>query len=236
MGKKRFEAILATAVLAFVLAANVSAKTPANGTKRTESVLTYEAVGDGTPTPEKIEREREILQERAERIDEEATVTVEEDGTVLATFPNAEVDAETLERFGRKGRLTFENEDGDMILTNDDVESAEAVEERNSLGNVEDFVDVRFDEDGAKTFELATSLMIGERIVIALDGEKISAPVVAETCADGRCRISGFSRSEAKSLADDLNLGELPYEIELADENEEASENEGEAIPLFGRK
>lgn len=81
------------------------------------------------------------------------------------------------------------------------------------------FVQIQFDEEGAKLFEQLTEKNVGKRIAIFVGGELISAPNVNEKIAGGTAQISGqFTTEEAKSLARDLNTGAIPAPIILTGE------------------
>lgn len=73
-----------------------------------------------------------------------------------------------------------------------------------------------FNEEGSKLFEEITRANVGKIVAIVLDGEVISAPVVRQEISGGRAEISGgFTPTEARDLARNLNFGALPVKIEL---------------------
>ena len=75
---------------------------------------------------------------------------------------------------------------------------------------------LEFNKEGKDIFKEITSLNIGKRLAIYIDGYPISAPVVKEAITEGKARITGkFTVEEAKSLARNLNAGALPVPIEL---------------------
>jgi preprotein translocase subunit SecD len=71
-------------------------------------------------------------------------------------------------------------------------------------------VTIRFDQDGAIALRTLTEQLSGKsngenRLAIVLDGQVLSAPVVASTISDGVVQISGsFTQDEAQSLAQQL--------------------------------
>jgi preprotein translocase subunit SecD len=80
-------------------------------------------------------------------------------------------------------------------------------------------VQVTFNKEGTDLFAKITEENTGKQLAIFLDGNLISAPVIQERIPSGTAIISGrFSAVEAKSLADNLNLGALPVPISLASE------------------
>ena len=78
------------------------------------------------------------------------------------------------------------------------------------------YVQLQFDDEGARLFEQLTTDHVGEPIAIFLDGLPISLPVVQEPISGGTAQITGnFDPEEARALVRDLNLGALPVPIEL---------------------
>ncbi len=77
-------------------------------------------------------------------------------------------------------------------------------------------VKLQFNEEGKKLFSDLTTKNVGKRIAILLDGVTITAPTVNEPITDGSAVISGgFTKDEAKTLAQRLNAGALPVPIKL---------------------
>lgn len=80
----------------------------------------------------------------------------------------------------------------------------------------EPIVTITFTAEGADLFEEITTNNVGRQLAIFLDGEMVSAPRINEPISGGRAVISGgFTPDEARSLAENLNLGALPVPIEL---------------------
>ena len=96
--------------------------------------------------------------------------------------------------------------DGDVIVTGDDVEYAEADYFTDAMGNKEYVVALTFTEEGAKAFERGTEKYLNDFISIVLDGTVISCPMVRTVISGGKAQIAGMnSYEEAKELADALN-------------------------------
>lgn len=83
--------------------------------------------------------------------------------------------------------------------------------------NLQPFVAIQFNDEGAKMFEELTERNIGKRIAIFVGGEEISAPSVNEKIAGGQAIIQSatFTVAEANRLARDLNTGAIPAPIHL---------------------
>ena len=71
-----------------------------------------------------------------------------------------------------------------------------------------------FKEEAKEKWKQATQEQVRKRISIFMDDEMISAPVVNEAIADGKCVISGdFTSETAVQLANQINAGALPFEL-----------------------
>ncbi len=84
----------------------------------------------------------------------------------------------------------------------------------------EPYIEIVFNDEGARLFEELTAQNIGKPIAIFLDGAPISIPVVQDKITGGKAQITGrFAPEEAKLLAQRLNSGALPVPIELISQN-----------------
>ncbi len=78
------------------------------------------------------------------------------------------------------------------------------------------YIDLQFNDDGAKLFAQITEANIGKVVGIFLDGQPITTPVVQDAIYGGRASISGdFTLAEAKLLAQRLTAGALPVPVTL---------------------
>ncbi len=81
-------------------------------------------------------------------------------------------------------------------------------------------VNLHFNSEGSKIFSDLTRENVGETLGIFLDGQVISSPVIVTAILGGTTQISGsFTIESAKELADNLNFGALPLNIELSGTN-----------------
>ncbi|MGN0347268.1 MAG: SecDF P1 head subdomain-containing protein [Lachnospiraceae bacterium] len=81
------------------------------------------------------------------------------------------------EHFRPHGNVVFKDEDGNVLLTVDDILSAESITNDNN-GYVEFCVSIKFTEEGAEKFAEATEQNVGKVISIYVDDEILSAPTV----------------------------------------------------------
>lgn len=81
------------------------------------------------------------------------------------------------------------------------------------------FVNIQFDEEGAKLFEEITGRNVNKPVAMFVGGELISAPNVNEKIVGGIAQINGdFTNDEAQDLARNLNTGAIPAPIVLTGE------------------
>jgi preprotein translocase subunit SecD len=126
---------------------------------------------------------------------------------------------EAIDIIGKTAQLQFLDPQGNEVLNGKNVKASDARYQQTEAGN-KPVVSLELDKDGAKKFadateELSKKQNAGEKIIyIMLDGEIISAPIVEEPIADGRCVISGkFTIDEANELANLIRAGSLPVEM-----------------------
>lgn len=107
--------------------------------------------------------------------------------------------------------------DGSIVITGNEVDSAQAGSQQDSMGNSEYVVQLTLTKEGTQAFADATSkaYAAGESIAIYYDGEIISAPNVQATITDGNAVITGQSSfEEAEQLASTIRIGGLKLELE----------------------
>ena len=108
---------------------------------------------------------------------------------------------------------------GDLVLQGSDVEKAEPMRMPNEDGTYSYVVALDLTDEAGDLFATVTSSMAGtgEAISIWMDNTMISAPVVNEAITGGEAIISGdFTADSAKSLADKINGGALPFNLETS--------------------
>ena len=177
--------------------------------------ITYQTVGDETPSAEDMADTIYKLQQRVQNYSTEASVYQEGDNRINIEIPGATDANAVLKELGKPGSLDFELSDGTVILTGDQVAEAQAGSQNDQMGNSEYVVSLTFTNEGKEAFGKATSENVGNQIYIVYDGEVISAPVVREAITDGKCVISGsFTMESASELASYIRIGSLSLELE----------------------
>ena len=129
--------------------------------------------------------------------------------------------AELAEILCSVGKLTFEDADGAVILTNADVSGASAEYEPLYSNDPINYILIELTEEGTKKFADATERVSKapagkDYISIKLDGTLISAPVVSEKIEGDAVVISGdLMQQSAKEFAALLNFGVMPFKAEV---------------------
>jgi preprotein translocase subunit SecD/SecD/SecF fusion protein len=133
---------------------------------------------------------------------------------------------ETAELTFRKGSDYDTDDDGnitptgDIVLSGEDIASAKAGSQLNDDGEYEYVVQLTLNDSGKEAFADATSELAGTStpISIWMDDTMISSPTVNEAITDGSAVISGSfdTYDSAKSLADKISSGALPFKMETS--------------------
>ncbi len=108
-------------------------------------------------------------------------------------------------------------EDGSIVLTGTEVESAQAGSQQDSMGNSQFVVQLTLNEAGKEAFAEATTKAYqnGETIAIYYDNAFVSVPAVQAAITDGNAVITGQSSfEEAEQLASTIRIGGLKLELE----------------------
>lgn len=184
----------------------------------------FEPAGDYRPSESELESARDVIEGRLDAkniLDREVTVD-RKAGHVIVRFPwksdeknfNPE---EAIAELGETARLTFRDEQGNILVEGKDVNSSEAVRDPNTGESV---VSLSFDRAGAEAFAEATKKLTGKRIGIYMDETLISAPVVKQAITGGTAMINGMdSPEEAKALSEKIRAGALPFSMETTNYN-----------------
>ena len=129
--------------------------------------------------------------------------------------------AAAVQELGETALLTFcRNEDKeDVILSGaQDIDHAQA-DVDSETG--EYIVRLYFTDSGKAKFDAAKRELVNQKISIWMDDQEISAPTVSESVLQGESNntyINGMAGSEeAKSLADKINAGSLPFALTVDD-------------------
>lgn len=159
------------------------------------------------------------LQKRVETYSTEAEVYQEGDNRINVEIPDVTDANAILEELGQPGSLVFSDMEGTVIITGNDIESAEAQAYKDSAGVTQYIVSLELNETGKTAFgEATTRLMAGEEasryIYIIYNNEVISAPKVQSAITEGSVMIDNMeSLQYAETLASTIRIGAIPLEL-----------------------
>ena len=209
--------------------------------------ITYQAVGE-TPSDEDMKDTVYKMQRRVEEYSTEAQAYQVGDNRISIEIPGVQDANAILEELGQPGSLYFirhldsdgnENytlnaegtgyeltktieelqEDGSIVLTGTEVESASAGANSNSTtGATEYGVNLTLTEEGTTAFAEATEEAYNngqDTIAIYYDGDLISVPSVNNVIENGQASITGnMTYEEADNIASTIRIGGLNVELE----------------------
>lgn len=128
------------------------------------------------------------------------------------------------------GEYVYKTPTGDtetVLMDGSAVKSAEAQVYQDSSGEAQYVVSLELTDEGAETFEEITTTYLNQTVSIWMDDIMLSAPTVQATISNGKAQISGsFTADEATALANKINAGALPFQLETA--------NYGQVSPTLG--
>ena len=131
-----------------------------------------------------MEAARTMLRQRLTTLGyTEAEVYLSGTDRIVVAIPNIEDPEEAVQMLGSTAEVTFEDADGNVILTGDDLTGASmAYGDVNNTGFNQYFVDVALSAEGQEKFTEATKEVASRTdgknyISIMMDGEVISAPL-----------------------------------------------------------
>ncbi|MCQ2911569.1 MAG: protein translocase subunit SecD [Clostridia bacterium] len=114
------------------------------------------------------------------------------------------------------------DEIGTLLLTGERIANAYASSQQvnSKVGGSEPVVVLEFDAEGTELFANGTHDYLNNYIAIALDTNLISVPNVSVEIVSGEAIITGMSSlEEAKSLANLINSGSLPFKLNAVETN-----------------
>ena len=177
---------------------------------------------DGTPTAEQLAKAKTIIETRmdAQNITDREVTVDDAHGSVIVRFPWKSDDTNfdpqaAIKELGETALLTFKDPDGNVVLEGADVKKSYASTSQSDGSFV---VNLELTADGATKFAEATGRLLGKPISIYMDNTEISSPTVETQITDGNAIITGQkSLKEAKTLAEKINAGSLPFAMEAND-------------------
>lgn len=138
--------------------------------------------------------------------------------TAQLTFrPGKEYETTDVDSNGEYVYKTPKGDTDKILMDGSSVKSAEAQVYQDGNGEAQYVVSLELTDDGAKTFEEITTTYLNKTVSIWMDDIMLSAPTVQATISNGKAQISGkFTADEATALANKINAGALPFQLETA--------------------
>ncbi|MEE0963739.1 protein translocase subunit SecD [Ruminococcus sp. YE282] len=148
--------------------------------------------------------------------------------TAQLTFrPGKEYETTDVDSNGEYVYKTPKGDTEQILMDGSSVKSAEAQVYQDNNGEAQYVVSLELTDDGARTFEEITTTYLKQTVSIWMDDIMLSAPTVQATISNGKAQISGsFTADEATALANKINAGALPFQLETA--------NYGQVSPTLG--
>lgn len=180
--------------------------------------ITYETVEEN-PSSQDMQDTVYRLQKRVETYSTEADVYQEGDNRINVEIPDVTDANAILEELGQPGSLIFMDTEGNVIITGNDIDSAEAQAYKDNTGTVQYVVSLELKDSGKQAFgEATTRLVAGEDakryIYIIYNNEIISAPYVKSAITEGSVMIDNMESLEyAERLASTIRIGAIPLEL-----------------------
>lgn len=174
---------------------------------------------DRKPTAEELDAARSIIETRLDQqniLDRDVTID-KQNGYILVRFPwkSGETDFDpekAMAELGETAKLTFRDEEGNILVEGSHVKKSSAVTDPQQLGGY--LVSLTFDDEGTRLFSEATKRLVGKPIIIYMDETLIQSATVNEHISQGSAVINGMSGlEEAKALSDKINSGALPFSM-----------------------
>lgn len=193
--------------------------------------ITYEATEEN-PSSEDMADTIYKLQKRVEQYSTEAQVYQEGSNRINVEIPGVTDANAILEELGKPGSLTFQDEEGNVVLEGSDIADAEGVARQSQTTSSSQYVvTLTMTDEGREKFAQATEENVGKTIAIVYDNEIISNPSVNEAITGGQAEISGVaSLEEARELASYIRIGSLSLELTELRSNVVAAQLGEEAI------
>ena len=177
---------------------------------------------------EVMQQTKEVMEKRVNAMGvSEATVSIEGKNRLRIEMPGVKDAEEAIAQIGKTAQLTFTTADGKIYLTGEGVKTAGSTIDDQNGGYK---ITIQFTKDGQEKFEEATRAALAgvdpgdfanlgidsTALVIWLDDEILTAPLVHEVINSGSCEITsngGFSQEEASTTAALIRGGALPVEL-----------------------
>ncbi|MCQ2561600.1 MAG: protein translocase subunit SecD [Clostridia bacterium] len=176
-----------------------------------------------------MEQVQSVMEKRVNEMGlSEPVITIENENRIRIELPGAQDAQEAIETIGKTAQLNFMTTDENVVITGENVKNAVAGAYKGNQANLMGTfaIQLEFDAAGADLFAEATRKIVNRQInctmdgysanqiLILLDGDVISDPMVSTVINSTTCEITGrFTESEAANLAALIRGGSLPVTL-----------------------
>ena len=149
-------------------------------------VSVLQEIVDENITKETLQNTRELLSLRVNKFGlSEPVVTIEGSNRIRIDLAGEFDSNDIVKTLTSTGQLNFKNEEGNVLLTGNDVKNATAVLTQDGKA----IIQLKFTDEGTKKFAEATGNNINKTIEISMDDQVLTKPVVNTQITDGEAII-----------------------------------------------
>ncbi|HWQ77387.1 MAG TPA: protein translocase subunit SecD [Anaerovoracaceae bacterium] len=191
-------------------------------------VMEAQTNATGSDLKQLMSQTQAVIEKRVNQLGlSEPVVMIEGENRIRVELPGAENATDAINAIGKTAQLQFVTADGKLVLDGSQVKDAGIQQDKENGGYA---IGLKFTSEGAEAFKQATTDIINGRIksttdgvpssaiMIILDGQVISSPVVHDVIPNGEAIITaggrgGFAEDEATNLSALIRGGALPVEL-----------------------
>lgn len=169
-----------------------------------------------------MEQSKAVIQQRVDGLGlSEPNIAIEGGNRIRVELAGVKDAEEAMELIGKTAQLAFVDPEGNTVLTGKNVVESMVQYTDDPVKGQVPVVSLEFDKEGSDLFYEATQRLSQETepqkklLLIVLDNEVISSPIVQTPISGGKAQISGENMSidEAAKLATLIKAGALPVPL-----------------------
>lgn len=161
----------------------------------------------GEASQEDLTASAKVLSDRLHALGLLETVVNQKEGKLSFSYAKGGVSEEDLGKILQTGAFTFEDDDGNAFLTDEDLDQAGFYPSDETMQNFA--LSFQFNEESAEVFTQKTEEMIGQNLSINMDGMNVVTASVGSKL-EGGASIPGFSYEDAVFYTLLMRSGRLP--------------------------
>lgn len=185
---------------------------------------TFKPAGDVDATDEQLDSAKSIIETRmvSNGITDYELYADYGSDRIIVRFPWKEDETDfdpvaAVDELAATAHLSFRNSSGEELMDGSSVASARAGVDTSQNSSGQYLVLLELTDEGAATFADITTEYLNQQVGIYMDEVQLSNPTVQSVISDGSAQITGnFTAEEAVKLANQINGGALPFDLETA--------------------